>query len=116
MYNEYNVSVKYKQSLKPFQSYKGYRIEFSEEKNLLLKETRGVGFEDVIVAIEKKEILGDFKHGKKKYGHQRILVIKREEYAYAVPYVIDLTRKIIFLKTVYPSRVLTDKYMKGGEK
>ena len=58
MYNEYNVSV----------IYKGYRIEFSEEKNLLLKETRGVGFEDVIVAIEKKEILGDFKHGNNKYG------------------------------------------------
>ena len=106
MYKEYNVSV----------IYKGYRIEFSEEKNLLLKETRGVGFEDVIVAIEKKEILGDFKHGNNKYGHQRILVIKREEYAYAVPYVIDLKRKIIFLKTVYPSRVLTNKYMKGGVK
>ena len=106
MYKEYNISVKYK----------GYRIEFAEEKNLLLKETRGVGFEDVIAAIEEKEILGDLKHSNKKYGHQRILVIKREEYAYAVPYVIDLKRKVIFLKTVYPSRVLTDKYMKGGVK
>ena len=96
--------------------YKGYRIDFSEEKNLLLKETRGVGFEDVIVAIEEKEILGDIKHSSKKYTHQRILVIRREEYIYAVPYVIDLKRKIIFLKTVYPSRVLTDKYMKGGIK
>lgn len=104
MYKEYNIFVKYK----------GYRIEFSEAKNLLLKETRGIGFEDVIVAIEKKEILGDMKHGNKKYVHQRILVIKVEEYAYAVPYVIDMKRKVIFLKTVYPSRVLTDKYMKGG--
>lgn len=94
--------------------YKGYRIGFSEEKNLLLKETRGVGFEDVIVAIEKKEILGDFKHSNKKNGHQRILVIKIEDYAYAVPYVIDIKRKIVFLKTVYPSRVMTDEYMKGG--
>ncbi len=104
MYIEYNMSVKYK----------GYRIDFSEAKNLLLKETRGTGFEDVIVAIEKKQILGDMKHRNKKYVHQRILVIKREEYVYAVPYVIDLKRKVIFLKTVYPSRVLTDKYMKGG--
>lgn len=106
MYKEYNVSVKYK----------GYRIEFAEEKNLLLKETREIGFEDVIVAIEGKEILGDLKHGNKKYSHQRILVIKRKDYAYAVPYVIDKKRKVIFLKTVYPSRVLTDKYMKGGVK
>lgn len=82
----------------------------------MLKETRGTGFEDVITAIEKKEILGDIKHINKKYVHHGILVIRREEYAYAVPYVIDLKRKIIFLKTVYPSRVLTDKYMKGGMK
>jgi len=116
MYMKYNISVKYKHSLKPFQGYKGYRIEFSEEKNLLLKETRGIGFEDVIAAIEEKEILNDLKHSNKKYAHQRILVIKRGKYTYAAPYVIDPKRKVIFLKTVYPSRVLTDKYMKGGIK
>lgn len=97
-----------------FVRYRGYRIEFSEAKNLLLKETRGTGFEDVIVAIEEKAILDDLKHGNKRYARQRILVIKREEYAYAVPYVIDMKRKVVFLKTVYPSRVLTSKYMKGG--
>ena len=106
MYKEYNVYVKHK----------GYRIEFSEEKNLLLKETRGISFEDIIVAIEEKKILGDLKHSNKKYVHQRILAVRKEKYVYAVPYVIDLKRKVIFLKTVYPSRVLTDKYMKGGVK
>ena len=94
--------------------YKGYRIEFSEEKNLLLKETRGLCFEDVLQAIEEEKILDDLKSRSQRYSHQRILVIKREDYAYAVPYVIDPKRKVIFLKTVYPSRVLTDKYMKGG--
>ncbi|MBI2314726.1 toxin [Candidatus Daviesbacteria bacterium] len=106
MYKEDNVFVKYK----------GCRLEFSEEKNLLLKETRGLGFEDVVTVIEGKKILGDLKHSSKKYPHQRILVIKIKEYVYAVPYVIDKKRKVIFLKTVYPSRVLTDKYVKGGEK
>ena len=96
--------------------YQSYRLEFAEEKNLLLKETRGVGLEDVVTAIEEKKILGDMKHSSKKYPHQRILVIKKEDYVYAVPYVIDLKRKVIFLKTVYPSRVLTDKYTKGGKK
>ena len=96
--------------------YKGFRIEFSEEKNLLLKETRGVGFEDVLIAIKEDKILGDFKHRSKKYIHQRILAVEKEQYIYAVPYVINSKRKAVFLKTVYPSRVLTDKYMKGGVK
>ena len=96
--------------------YKGYRIEFSEEKNLLLKETRNVGFEDILAAIKENKILGDFKHQSKKYIHQRVLAVEKEGYVYVVPYVINSKRKVVFLKTVYPSRVLTDKYMKGGEK
>lgn len=96
--------------------YKGYRIDFSEEKNLLLEETRGVGFKDVVVAIEKDKILDDFGHGNKKYSHQRILAIQRGDYVFAVPYVIDPKRRVVFLKTVYPSPVLTGKYMKGGRK
>jgi len=106
MYNKYNLIVEYK----------GYGIEFSEEKNLLLKETREIGFEDIIIAIERKNILDDLKHSNKKFAHQKILVTKREEYAYAVPYIIDFKKKIIFLKTIYPSRVLTNKYMRGGVK
>lgn len=106
MYIQYNIFVRYK----------GYRIEYSEEKNLLLKETRKIGFENVITAIEAKNILDDLKHKNKKYANQKILVIKIEKYAFAVPYVIDPKKKIIFLKTVYPSRVLTNKYMRGGVK
>ncbi len=106
MYEEYTILVKYK----------GYRIEFSEENNLLLLETRGLCFDDVLQAIEEEKILGDLKHGSQKYSHQRILVIKIKEYVYAVPYVIDPKKKTVFLKTVYLSRVLTDKYMKGGMK
>lgn len=96
--------------------YKGYRIEFSEEKNLLLQETRGICFDDVIQAIEEEEVLDDLKHSSQKYFHQRILVIKIGEYICAVPYVQDPKKKTVFLKTVYPSRVLTEKYMKGGMK
>lgn len=88
------------------------RIEFSEEKNLLLKETRGVCFEDAIEAIKKGKILDDLRHKKReKYPNQRILVIKIKQYAYAVPYIIDQKKDTIFLKTIYPSRVLTKKYL-----
>lgn len=106
MYKVYNIFVKYQ----------GYRIEFSEEKNLLLQETRGICFEDVLQEIEKNKVLDDLKHNSNKYFHQRILVIKIEEYVYAVPYVLDPKKQIVFLKTIYPSRVLTEKYMKGGIK
>lgn len=89
------------------------QVVYNEEKNLLLKETRSVGFEDVIEAIEKGNILADLEHqAKKKYPNQKILVAKIKNYVYAVPYVIDKAKKWIFLKTVYPSRFLTKKYLK----
>jgi len=96
--------------------YKGYKIEFSEEKNLLLQEIRGISFNNVIQAIEDNGVLDDLKHKNQKYVHQRILVIKIGEYICAVPYVQDQKKKTVFLKTVYPSRVLTAIYMKGGMK
>lgn len=89
------------------------RIEYNEEKNLLLKETRDVCFEDVIEAIIKGRILANLEHrDKKKHPNQKILAVKIKNYVYAVPYVVDKERKWIFFKTVYPSRILTKKYLR----
>lgn len=89
------------------------RIEFNSEKDLILRETRGVGFEEIIQAIKRGKVLDELKHhNPKKHPNQRILVVKIKSYAYAVPFVIDKRKKIIFLKTVYPSRVLTKKYLR----
>lgn len=88
-----------------------FKIEFSEEKNLILQETRGVGFEEVIKAVGEGKVLDDLEN--KKYLKQKILVVKIKNYIYAVPYVIDKKKKTIFFKTVYPSRALTKKYLKG---
>ena len=88
-------------------------IGFNEEKNLLLKETRGISFEEIIEAINKHKILDNIKNrDKKKYPGQKILIVKMKNYIYAVPYVIDKKREIIFLKTIYPSRELTKKYLR----
>ena len=87
------------------------RIEYSEEKNLILKETRGISFDDVIESIKKGHILDNLKHKDvKKYPDQKILVVKIRNYIYAVPYINR--EGILFLKTVYPSRVFTKKYLK----
>ena len=90
-----------------------FKIEFNEEKNLLLQEVRKVGFDQVIKAIEDGKILDDLKN--KNYPKQKVLVVRIGNYVYAVPYVINERKKTIFLKTVYPSRVLTKKYLRKGK-
>ena len=88
------------------------KIEFSEEKNLLLQETRGICFDDIVKAIRAGKILDNLKNkNAKKYPNQKVLIVKIKNYVYAVPYVINRKKGVIFLKTVYPSRVLTKKYL-----
>lgn len=92
-----------------------FEIRFSEEKSQLLKSTRGVSFEEVRDAIENGNLLEDIAHPSQKRSNQRMYVVQLKEYAYAVPYVTDLEKKKIFLKTVYRSRVLTKIYIGGKD-
>ena len=92
-----------------------FTIKFNEEKNQLLKATRKISFEDVLIYIKKKKVLDNIAHPSKKYPHQRLYVIAIKGYAYAVPYVINPEKQEIFLKTIYPSRMLMKLYMKGGK-
>jgi hypothetical protein len=88
-------------------------FDYSPEKNLILLETRKVGFEDVIKAVEQGRKLDDLAHtNKAKYPNQRFLVVRINYYAYVVPYVVDKNRKKRFLKTIYPSKKFTKKYFK----
>lgn len=89
-----------------------YRIAFNSDKNRLLKATRGVNFDDVLVAVRSNGILGDLQHPQSRYQHQRILIVVIDHYVYAVPYVLDTKQQRIFLKTVYPSRQYTKLYLK----
>lgn len=92
-----------------------FTIRFNEEKNQLLKATRGIGFEDVLNSIKKKKLLDNIAHPSKKHPRQRLYVIEIKGYIYAVPYVVNTEKQEIFLKTIYPSRVLTKQYKKGGK-
>jgi len=93
-----------------------FTINFDEVKNQLLKATRGVGFDEIIDAVQDGNLLADIAHPSLIRPNQRLYVVKVGKYAYAVPYVINLQRNEIFLKTVYPSRILTKKYIKGENK
>ena len=90
-------------------------IRYSLEKNEILKEQRGISFEDVILSIEDGNLLDDMEHpNKEKYPNQNmfIILIKIKEYVHIVPYVED--DNSIFLKTIIPSRKMNKKYNKKG--
>lgn len=90
-----------------------YDFDYSNIKNQLLKSTRGVSFEEIIEAISKGNLLDDINHfSQNKYKNQKILIIKLKNYVWAVPYVTDKKKKVKFLKTIYPSRKLKEKYIK----
>jgi len=89
-------------------------FDWDEEKNVLLKKLRGITFEDVQTAVENGKALDDFIHpNRKRYPNQRILVVEIENYAYYVPYVEEEDK--LFLKTIFPSRKATKKYLFGGD-
>ena len=85
---------------------------WNEEKNLLLKESRGVSFEQIVVCIEQGDLVDVIKHPNSiKYANQKILIVNIDDYIYAVPFVENQNER--FLKTIIPSRKLTKKYLRG---
>ena len=60
---------------------------YDKQKNLKLKEERGITFEDVIAAMADGKILDVIPHhNKKAYPNQKILIIEINDYVYLVPY------------------------------
>jgi hypothetical protein len=89
-------------------------FRWSPEKSEMLKQERGVSFEQIVVAMESGGLLDILTHpNPAKFPSQRILVVNCESYAYMVPYVED--EDCYFLKTVIPSRKATRDYLKRGE-
>ena len=81
-------------------------VEWDERKNEKLKRERDICFEEILLAIIEQRILAVVEHpNKKRYGHQKVLIVKINHYAYLVPYVEN--ENAIFLKTIIPSRKAT---------
>lgn len=80
------------------------------EKNEKLKSGRGIGFEEVVMAIENGDVVQIIEHpNKTKYPNQRIMFIKIRNYIYLVPCVEDNEK--IFFKTIIPSSKTTKQYL-----
>ena len=84
------------------------------EKNLKLKAERGISFEQVVMHIERGDILDVVQHpNQEKYPNQQIIVVDIDNYAYLIPFVKDENGK--YLKTIIPSRKATRDYFGGKE-
>ena len=86
-------------------------FRWDNEKNELLKNARGVCFEQVVLLMEKGEVLDTIEHpNQERYPGQKIAVVLIDAYVYLVPYVEH--NEEIFLKTIIPSRKATNTYVR----
>ena len=83
-------------------------FKWNHDKNERLKAERGVSFEQVILHIERGDVIDVLVH-----PNQQILIVKIKDYAYLVPFVEDEEGKL--LKTIIPSRKATREYLGGKE-
>ncbi|MCL4390272.1 MAG: BrnT family toxin [Patescibacteria group bacterium] len=84
--------------------------DWNEEKNQKLKTERDISLEEIINAIESNGLLDEIENPhKEKYKSQKMYVVEIDNYIYLVPFV-EYEEKI-FLKTIFPSRKATKKYL-----
>ncbi len=87
-------------------------FQWDNDKNELLKNSRGVCFEQVVLLMEREDVLETIEHpNQNRYPGQKIATVRIEEYVYLVPYVQRSNE--IFLKTIIPSRKATTKYSRS---
>jgi uncharacterized DUF497 family protein len=86
-------------------------FRWDNEKNEWLKNNRGVSFEQVVILMEREDVLETIEHPNQvKYPGQKIAILRIDDYAYLVPYVQESDG--IFLKTIIPSRKAAKKYVR----
>ena len=76
-------------------------FDWDDAKNATLRKER---------SIERGDLLDVLEHpNPDRYAGQRIFVVRRDDYAYLVPFVED--ERTIFLKTIIPSRKARRQYL-----
>lgn len=87
---------------------------WSEKKNEQLKLSRGISFEDIVLALESGGLLDVLTHqNPRRYPNQKVFVVAVMEYVYLVPHVEE--NQYIFLKTAIPSRKAMRDYGRRGD-
>ena len=88
-------------------------FEWDDKKNILLKESRNVCFEDILFCLENDKLLDIVKNPNSLRANQYCLIVEINSYAYVVPFVQN--GSTFFLKTIYPSRKQTKKYLRSQQ-
>ncbi len=86
-------------------------LNWSYDKNELLKVKRGISFEEIAFLIESGKILSIEENPRRP--DQKIYILEIEGYAFIVPFVENDNE--IYLKTTFPSRKYTKRYGLKGE-
>ncbi len=85
-------------------------FEFDLLKSAYLRESRGIGFEEIVILIETGKLLCVLPHPKQgKYGGQELYVVDVGGYVWLVPCI--KRGNSIRLITCYPSRKETKKWL-----
>lgn len=85
-------------------------FEWDTDKNQRLKQERNITFEVIVTTIKAKKVLAVLENPNiKKYPNQKVYVVEINNYAYIVPFIEDEEK--YFLKTIFPSRKMTKKYI-----
>lgn len=88
--------------------------DWNEEKNRQLKQLRGISFEEIVLCIQENRIVTVLEHPKKdRYPGQRLYLIEYKKRIYVVPFIVNAEEEVVFLKTIYPSRHYTKKYLES---
>ncbi len=83
---------------------------YNQDKNIQLKSQRGISFEELIWLINHGHLIDILEHPNQEiYQGQSIFVIDIEGYIWLVPF-LEVDDEI-FLKTAFPSRNHSKKYL-----
>lgn len=89
-------------------------FNWNDDKNQALKRERNISFERIVIAIEEGKLIDVLEHPNKvQYANQWILIVEIESYAMCVPCVIN--DEEYFLKTIFPSRKYTQRYLQESQ-
>jgi hypothetical protein len=91
-------------------------FNFNIDKNKKLLTNRGISFEQVILELNDDREIAIVEHpNKTQYLKQKMFIVEIKNYVYAVPFVQE-KENCFFLKTIFPSRKLTKKYLLNTKK
>lgn len=86
-------------------------FKWDKTKDDLLIKNRRISFTLIAAAIRNNKVINVIDHPDQlKYKNQKIAYIKIKNYIWMVPFI--KSKKTVFLKTAYPSRKATKKYLK----